>query len=124
MADRFSTPPRRCHALPPASPDTSGACVIVRVVSALSGKDLGGIKVRSSTQLQDVRPKLLAAMGGKIGRHAVTLLDGSGGKYDDPFSCPFADVPGGTQFQALLEETNDMNYFKIRGPSFLETMKD
>ena len=113
MADRFSTPPRRTRALVPPSPISTTAEMNVSLVAALTGVTLGRSKVTSATRLLDIRPSLVAAMGGGLNLFEVHLVSQAGTVYDKAFSKPFEGAAEGDVFGVVKVKMEDMVYLDM-----------
>lgn len=115
MTGRFSTPPRRAHALVQPSLVTSfgETTVIVTMVNAFTGANIGQMTVTKATRLFDIRSSMVAAMGGGNAKHEIYLLDEAGTVHDKAFSCPFTDAQEGHIFRAVMVQMDDMVYLDM-----------
>ena len=107
---RFETPPR-ARPLPPCSP-SRGAEFAVNLKAALTGEDLGQLKVTSTTELRDVHQALLAAIGGMGVSVSVMLMVG-GKTFENPVDRPFLEANHGSEVLLFKQLTSDMYYADV-----------
>ena len=107
---RFETPPR-ARPLPPSSP-TKGAEFLVNLKAALTGEDLGQLKVTSTTEMRDVHQSLLAAVGG-MGMSFSAIVVVGGKTFEHPLDQPFLEANNGSEVLLLKQQTSDMYYLDV-----------
>lgn len=112
MADRFSTPPRT-RQLPALNAVLMDDEFVVDMVGALTGQNLGQLKVTSSTTLMEVRVPLIGATGGGVNMFEIHLLDARGQVFENSSSTPFANASPHDVFQVIKVKMSDMIYLDL-----------
>ena len=108
MAGRFSTPPRGARVITPSSPPGPEKFEI-DLIGAVTGANLGSLKVKPATRLIDVQLRLLAAVGGVGRAYEAHLLKGTD-EFDEPFGTPFAHAASGDVYGVVKAPTSTPVY--------------
>ena len=91
--------------------------VVVIVDSALSGNELGRLKVTAATTLSDIRVAVLTAMGGGYRKHEVHLFDPQDDLHEKAFGKPFSQARDGDHYRAILVALDDCVYLDLTDDS-------